>query len=188
MKALLIVLGFLGLTVSAQAGVVINKAMDGSVAFCDGNTRNPFNNKIIRINLEKLTTNDSDEEATLAVTMVKCVNGQWENDTEPNIQKYTAPNGKKVTVTLNNFELFMTTQDNHIVLQTSLDYLNKSEASQKADFTLKRTKAPYQDFVIFIRFVKTVEAEDYKETSWGTFGEYVVRLTNEEAPAPTPAP
>ncbi|MNL47458.1 hypothetical protein D3C87_1702490 [compost metagenome] len=135
-----------------------------------------------------MTTHDSDEEATIAVTMVKCVNGQWENDTEPNTQKYTAPNGKEVTVSLNNFELFMTTQDRQIVLQTSLDYLNKSEASQKADFTLKRTRAPYQDFVIFIRFVKTVEAEGYKETSWDVFGEFVVRLTNDEAPVPTPVP
>ena len=179
MKALLIVLGFLGLTVSAQAGVVINKALDGSVATCDANSKNPLNQKIIRVNLDKLTTTDSDEEATLAVTMVKCVNGEWVNDTEPNTQKYTAPNGKAVTVTLNNFELFMTTQDRQIILQTSLDYLNKSEASQKADFSLRKTRAPYQDFVIFIRYVKTVEAEDYKETSWGIFGEFVVRLTND---------
>jgi len=188
MKTLLIVLGFLGLTVSAQAGVVIQKALDGSVAFCDATTKNPYDNKALRINLDKLTTNDSDEEGTLAVTMLKCVNGKWENDKEPNLQKYTAPNGKHVTVTMNNFELFMTTMDNKIVLQTSLDYLNKSEASQKTDFSLKRTRAPYQDFVIFIRYVRTVEAEGYKETGWGIFGEFIVRLTNDEAPTPTPVP
>jgi hypothetical protein len=186
MKALLIVLGFLGLTLSAQAGVVINKALDGSVAICDANTKNPYNSKVVRINLDKLTTNDSDEDATLAVTMVKCVNGQWEHDTEPNLQKYIAPNGKNVTVTMNNYELIMMTQNNQVVLQTSLDYLNKSEPSQKTDITLKRTRAPYQDFVIFIRFVKTVEAEGYKETSIGTFGEFVVRISNDEAPVPTP--
>ena len=180
MKALLIVLGFLGLTVSAQAGVVIQKALDGSVAYCDANTKNPYDGKAIRINLDNLKGDDSEEQGTLVVTMLKCIDGKWENDANPNTQKYTAPNGKKVTVTMNNFELFMTTTGGQIVLQTSLDYLNKSEASNKADFTIQKTKAPYQDFVIFIRYVRTVEAEGYKETSWGTFGEFNVRLTNEE--------
>lgn len=177
MKALLIVLAFVGFTVSAQAGVIIQKALDGSVAICDANTKNPRNDKVLRINLENLTTSQADENATITVAMVKCVNGQWVNDTEPNTQKYTAPNGKAVTVSMNNFELFMTTQDNKIVLHTVLDYLNKSVPSQTTDFVLKRTRAPYEDFVIFVRYVQTVEAENYKDTKWGIFGEFIVRLT-----------
>jgi hypothetical protein len=188
MKALLIVLAFVGFTVSAHAGVIIQKAMDGTVATCDVNTKNPRNYKVISINLDKLNSNDSNEEGTLAVALVKCENGKWVPDTEPNLIKYTAPNGKAVTVTLNNFELFMVTQSSQIVLQTSLDYLNKSVSSQTTNFSLTKTRAPYQDFVIFVRFLQTVEAEGYKDTRWGTFGEYVVRLTNEEAPKPVPVP
>lgn len=186
MKALLIVLGFLGLTVTAQAGVVIQKALDGSVAFCDANTKNPYDGKALRINLDNLKSDDSEAQGTLAVTMLKCVDGKWENDANPNTQKYTAPNGKKVTVTLDNYELFMLNDQNQVVLNTSLDYLNKSVAKQTTEIKLQKTKAAYQDFTIFVRFTKTVEAEGYKETSWATFGTFVVRLTNDQAETQVP--
>lgn len=186
MKALLVVLGFLGLTVSAQAGVVIQKAMDGSVATCTSTTKNDNNDKIIRINLDTLTSDESEEQATIAVSLVKCENGQWVPETEPNLQKYTAPNGQKVTVTLKDYELFMLNDKGQVVLNTSLDYLNKAVAKQTTQIKLQKTKAAYQDFTIFVRFTKTVEAEGYKEASWATFGEFVVRLTNDQAETQVP--
>lgn len=177
MKALIMVLSLMGFGFSAQAGVSIVKAFDGNVAYCNQETR--LKGKVIQVEMTNVVSSDSQDDATMTVSLVKCENGSWVKDTQPSVENYTAPNGEDVKVTYSNYELLIVNKNYDIVLQTELSHLNTVNNTQSAQFSLVRTRDAGQIFEASIRAIKHVEASGGQKFSEViNFGVFNVRLTD----------
>ncbi len=175
----------LGFSLAHAEEVQVFKTMDGNTAYCDSTTRSTesANQKIAMLEMAQYKISETQADATLRVSLVKCDNGTWITDALPNSENYTASNGEQVTLNFSKFELFVVDKNYNIILQTSLDHLNGTPLATIADtvkVTLPRNqRGPSAAYEVFIRVNKTVTSSGgYTYTETVNFGGFRIRLLN----------
>ncbi|WP_413943367.1 hypothetical protein [Bdellovibrio sp. HCB-162] len=176
MKAFFVVLMGLFAGTAAQAEVQVYKVLDGSVAYCNSKS-NYSGQKVIRVELLNESATEQNQDATIKVSVVKCQDSQWVVDQLPTSESYVAPNGLKVEVTFDNYEMLLVNKKYEVLLETSLEQLNKGQAQQDYSMAIVKEKETPQDVELLIRARKTVKAENgYEYSEVIMFGGFRVRL------------
>lgn len=157
----------------SQADITLNKVLDGSTAYCDGSRMAPAaQEKVVQLSLVSASANDDQQQTTLRVSLVKCLNSQWQLDTDPTRESFIAPNGAKVEITYSNYEMLLVNSSYDVLLQTKLEHLNNSSVQEQSVSFFKTREIP-QDVEVIIRtrkHVKTDTGVEYSEpVNFGTF-------------------
>ncbi|WP_413587031.1 hypothetical protein [Bdellovibrio sp. HCB274] len=146
------------------------KVLDGSVAYCNSTASNN-KGKFVAISLITESSSPADQDVTLRVAMVQCKNGRWVGDSQPSLDKYTAPNGVKVETSYSNYELLIVDKNYRILLQAPLQDLNAG-SYQDQSVTLNKADLP-QAYELIVRSQRSVKAANgvrYSERiNFGTF-------------------
>lgn len=177
MKALFLMGAFLLAGTGAQAEVRVLKLLDGSVAYCNAQTKYNDGQKVIQVQLTSEKATQKNQDATLKISLVKCENSQWVQDQFPTSEKYIAPNGMKVEVTYSNYRMLLVNSKYEVVLETFLEQLNQGFSHQEHSVVVAKEKQTPQDLELLIQTVKTVKAENgYEFSELMTFGGFRIRL------------
>lgn len=161
----------------SQADVQVFKVLDGRSVYCDSSREaSAQNEKVIQLSLIEERNSQDNQDTTLRVSLVKCQNNEWTEDLSPASETYIAPNGMKVEVQYTDFELLLVNKNYEVLLQTSLDHLNRG-GFQDRTLSFSRSRDLPQDLDLLIRGRKHVKAEDgYSYSESFTFGGFRVRL------------
>lgn len=177
MKVLLLMGAFLLAATGAQAEVQVLKVLDGSVAYCNAQSKYNNGQKFIQAQLLSENATQENQDATLKISLVKCENSQWVQDQFPTSEKYTAPDGTNVEVVYSNYRMLLVNSKYEVVLETSLEQLNQGRPHEDFSVAIAKEKQTPQNLELLIQTVKTVKAENgYEFSELMTFGGFRIRL------------
>ncbi|WP_413558014.1 hypothetical protein [Bdellovibrio sp. HCB209] len=154
--AALVLLTALFVSPSVFASSVV-KVMDGSVAYCNEGTTHT-KGKFVSIGLIDESSSQTSKDVTVRVSMVKCQQGAWIADSQPSVERYTAPNGVKVKTSYSNYELLVVDKNFRVLMRASLQDLNAG-SFQDQSVSIDKSELP-QAYELIIRTQRSVNAEN----------------------------